>query len=344
MTTSASLATYPRWKAWALISIFSIALAEVSIGSSPFGLLNPVEVVILGIVYGAQVLVLASFVFRNNPKPALSALWSAGFILGLYEFYVTKVIWDQPWDEAINAGLFHPVTLVVLAGFWHPYMAFIFPLAVTEGLMAKRSYIAGLLPDWFRSPKRRTVVVLLVLSAIATGSFTAVPMTLWLALPYTALVLFAAVRWLAPKEPINSLVEVLPTRRQSGLLMIPIVTVYILMYQTQRQGIIISPERHWLAWGLYALGVLLLLRTLERPGISQPVSFDIKRVKWHYLLAYLAVATAAVLVPTSQTIGVIWVWGAAGVVATVSFISAASDALPRRQGEWLRCHLLRQTP
>ena len=59
MTTYSSLSAYPRWKAWLLVSIFSIALAEVSIGSSPFGLLHPVEVVVLGVVYGAQVLVLA---------------------------------------------------------------------------------------------------------------------------------------------------------------------------------------------------------------------------------------------------------------------------------------------
>jgi len=333
--------TYPRWKAWALITIFSIALAEVSIGSSPFGLLHPLEVVLLGVVYGAQVLVLASFVFRRNPKPAMSALWSAGFILGLYEFYLTKVLWDQPWDDVVNSGLFQPVTLVVLAGFWHAYMAFIFPLAISEGLMVREPHIVGLLPVWFRSPKRLTLTLLIILSAIATGAFTAVPLTLALALPYTAVVLVAAGRWLTPKEPIEHLAEVLPTRRQSGLLLVLILAVSTVMYQTQRTEIVISPERHWVAWGLYAAGLLILLRTVDRRGVSSLLQFENTRVRWWHAVGFFLVAGVAVLIPSTQVIGVLWVWGVGGLVAVVSAISAIADALPERQGTWLRCHVLR---
>ncbi len=342
--TQTATPTYPRWKAWALITIFSVALAEVSIGSSPFGLLHPLKVVLLGVVYGAQVLVLASFVFRRNPKPAMSALWSAGFILGLYEFYLTKVLWDQPWDDVVNSGLFHPWTLVVLAGFWHAYMAFIFPLAISEGLMVRQPHIAGLFPIWFRSPKRLTLVVLVVFSAISAGAFTAAPMALAIGLPYSAVVLVAAARWLTPKEPIEHLVEVLPTRKQSGLLLMLIVAVVTLMYQTQRTEILISPERHWVAWGFYAAGVLLLLRTVDRRGLSHQVQFDFTRVRWWHAVGFLLLAGIAVLIPSTQVVGLLWVWGVGGVVAVVSAISALADALPERQGTWLRCHVLRGQP
>jgi hypothetical protein len=342
--TQTATSTYPRWKAWALITILSIALAEVLIGSSPFGLLHPLKVVLLGVVYGAQVLALASFVFRRNPKPSMSALWSAGFILGLYESYLTKVLWNQPWDDVVNSGLFQPVTLVVLAGFWHAYMAFIFPLAIGEGLMVRQPHIVGLLPVWFRSPKRLTLILLVVLTAISTGAFTAVPLTLVLALPYTAAVLVAAVRWLSPKEPIEHLAEVLPTRKQSGVLLVLIGVVFTLMYQTQRTEILISPERHWVAWAFYAAGLLILLRTIDRRGLSQRAQFDVGRVRWWHAGGFLLVAGGAVLTPSTQVVGLLWVWGVGGLVAVVSALSAVADALPERQGMWLRCHVLRSQP
>jgi hypothetical protein len=149
---------------------------------------------------------------------------------------------------------------------------------------------------------------------------------------------------MTPKEPIEHLVEVLPTRNQSGLLHILIVAVITLMYQTQRTEILISPEQYWVAWAFYSAGLLLLLRTIDRRGLSHQVRFDFMRVRWWHAVGFLLLAGVAVLTPSAQMVGLSWVWGVGGLVAVVSAISAVIDALPERQGIWLRCHVLRGQP
>ncbi|MFO7944382.1 MAG: hypothetical protein R6U51_08825 [Anaerolineales bacterium] len=54
-------------------------------------------------LYGLHILVLAHLVYRS-PQPHFPSLIFAGMLFGLYEAYLTKVLWDPPWGEALIIG------------------------------------------------------------------------------------------------------------------------------------------------------------------------------------------------------------------------------------------------
>lgn len=115
---------------WALLGVTSTAFAEVlfpttafdvgtmAVFAFPIYLLH--SVVLVGVAYGAG-------------RVQYSTLYLAGVVLGLYEAYVTKVVWaplgDRPVVEVGGVYVFETVGLVL---FWHPVVAFVLPVAVVE--------------------------------------------------------------------------------------------------------------------------------------------------------------------------------------------------------------------
>lgn len=311
-----------------LLTILSVAFAEVSIGSAPFGLLNPAEFVFLSAVYGGHLLLLGSYVFRRNHKPTLAALWSAGAIFGMYEFYLTKVLWDQPWDGVIVTQGIEVLATIVLVGFWHPFMSFILPLLVGEQLLVEEPHIAGLLPTWLRSPKRWVIIGLVLTLAVNQGAFTANPAVLLVVIPWTAFVLVMAARRLVPKEKFLSLADVLPAGRSLGVIALVVGATYALFIPLWRPEVSIPIDRQMLAWVLYAvLGVLLhrnLRNRAEPPLIRLPANILTAR----RVLQYLGVAVVASIVPFSIVFGVVTVWILTVGIAAVMSVSAVRGALP----------------
>jgi len=86
---------------WLLLGVLTVAIAEGSVVSAPFALVNPFEAVFAVGFYGSHLLVLARLAFRRG-WPTLTALWLAGVLFGLYELSITKVLWSPPWGDAIS--------------------------------------------------------------------------------------------------------------------------------------------------------------------------------------------------------------------------------------------------
>ncbi len=159
---------------WLLLSVLSVAIAEVSVASAPFAFVNPFETLFLTLFYGSHLLVFAWLTFKRG-WPTLTALWLAGVLFGLYEFYITKVLWSPPWGDTISFAHVDVLALIVLAFFWHPFMAFIFPLSIAEAIGTRSWWVSSQLPPWFTGASRRTTVIAFVIAALTFGLATTSP-------------------------------------------------------------------------------------------------------------------------------------------------------------------------
>lgn len=325
------------------MTVLSIALAEVSIGSQPWGLLMPLNWVLLVPVYGCQVLLLAVIVFRVNPRPTLTALWCAGVVMGLYEFYITHVLWDQPWDEVVNYGLVEWASLVVIAGFWHPFVATIAPLVLAEQVLVERPTLLGLFPRWVREPRPWALAIAAVVAGVAAGGlYAARPW--WeapAALGLTALAVGLVVRWARHRAPVGHLTDALP--RGGGVVALVVIVsvlfaVFIVIANTTQPEPL---ERQAFAVACYAFFVGLAATNLRRTGRQRQarlgmrlrtVTADaqdvpVRRIPWVWVtVAFVVAASVAQLVPSASVISVVVIWAGGGVLALTMFILAVVNA------------------
>ncbi len=140
-----------RWLFWLLLSAASVFFAEASGGSYPFPFVTAWGIFVLIPLYGLHILILGSICFSKG-EPRYSTLFPAGAIVGLYEAYITKMLWAHTWGGKQNLILgvsLNSFPLLVL--FWHPLMAFVVPLlwtrAVCVGLPESRAKRFGV--KWF---------------------------------------------------------------------------------------------------------------------------------------------------------------------------------------------------
>ncbi len=122
-----------RFFFWFLLSVFSTFFAEVTIGSAPLVFFKPDGWLITFPVYGLHILALAPLVIRPGRIPAWQSLYLMGTIVGLYEAYMTKILWLPTWNPtALSLGGVAIAETLLLVFFWHPVMAFLIPLVFTE--------------------------------------------------------------------------------------------------------------------------------------------------------------------------------------------------------------------
>lgn len=135
-----------RYIFWFIIASLSALFGEVAIGATLYPFFSPPWgiLVILPPLYGLHALVLASIVYRFG-RPRFETLYLAGVIFGLYEAYITKIIWNPDWESPpIQVGGISVLELLVVVFFWHPFMSFMMAVGTAELLTSRRK----LLPEF----------------------------------------------------------------------------------------------------------------------------------------------------------------------------------------------------
>ena len=297
---------------WMFLGFLSVAIAEVSVASAPFAFVNPVETVFLTLFYGSHLLVFAWWAFHRG-WPTLSTLWFAGVLFGLYEFYITKVLWAPPWGDTISMAHVDVIALIVLALFWHPYMAFIFPLALGEATGATSRRVGRQLPRWFTGASMRKMGVAAVLAAITHGLLTGSPaVALVSSSSALAAVVLAGMWWRHGNRHLRwNLRELLPTDRQGKGIATFLALQYIIFIPTWNASSIPPLLGHVVVWLLYGGFVLLLRASLREsdpatPGAWAPIELSPRRriVRWGGLL--LVLTTLAGFGPPEVGALVVW--------------------------------------
>ena len=253
--------------------------------------------------------------------------------MGLYEFYVTRVLWDAPWDGATPLGPVDLPALIVVAGFYHPFVSTILPLMLAEQVLVREPRLWGLLPRRLRSfgPRRVWGATVLV-GVVAGGSHGPVGAVTVASLGLTALAIWAVVAWASRAPRVEHLGEALPQR--GGYVALWLVTGGFLgLLRAARPGRRRPGQR---ATPSHRRGVVRGLR--PRPG-PQPARTRATpgsppcRVRpaggWRMSAVGIAVASVAALTTSTKIVALAVVWGAGGAVALIMAGAALVGALRR---------------
>ncbi len=154
-----------------LIGALSMLLGEVFANSSQAWFLNGYSLFYTFPLYMIHVIFFLSIALRIR-KISLPHLYFFGVIFGLYESWISKVIWAGYMDSAgPGLGTFLGLAVIefpILVFFWHPIMSFIAPVLVFEIMnrRAHREHISVL-----KKTRKKTVLILVWL--ISIGAFIA---------------------------------------------------------------------------------------------------------------------------------------------------------------------------
>lgn len=329
-----------------LLGMLSTAFAEVVAGSTPFPFLDPWGILVVTPLYTLHILVLAAGLVRFRML-SWQGLCFAGALFGLYEAYITKVLFDPPWGQEI-ALTFAGVAwghVVLLALFWHALLAFIVPLLLGEVLLTRSRRVFGVLPERVRSalvegrrPWYWTMAVAVACGLTTSGNATSIPKTA-MAIVYNG-VFIALLIWLWRSRAGGTrytLEQLLPGRRGLAVLGVLLGLFYVATGLTLRRESLPGPAGHVAMALLYVLlgAALLRCRTVYRepPMIQEPEPPD--AMPWRFLVAFIGMY-AVVMVCTRLALGQFAVafllvdWAVGGVAALIVFARAAYSLRPVR--------------
>lgn len=279
-----------------LLGLASTAFAEVLFPTTAFDLSTLVLFAVP--VYLLHSVVLAGVVYRADGV-SYPALYLAGVVLGLYESYVTKVVWapigDRPHVDVAGVYVFETVGLVL---FWHPLVAFVLPVTVVEAVATSSNRSLG--PPLAGHRFARPLVVVLVgyLLLFQGGLGGPVRALLGNALALSVL-LGALAAWRRTGGHAHDMRALLPGGRTLGVLAVCLVGALVGLGALIRPGDLPTrPTPHLPILAAYLLAGGFLGALLG--GDGPPSSGVAVRATWRRILA----AGAAVVV-ASPVLGVV---------------------------------------
>lgn len=123
-----------RYIAILAFGVFSTVFAEVFSGSAPLWFIDPWGIIVVLPLYWMHALLLLNLAIRYK-RTSLSQLYFWGILFGLYESWITKVLWAGYMGEEPLLGTFLGFAIVefpIIGLFWHAVFAFILPILVFE--------------------------------------------------------------------------------------------------------------------------------------------------------------------------------------------------------------------
>jgi hypothetical protein len=161
---------------WLILGTFSVFFAEVAGGSAPFPFFDAWGLYAVLPLYTLHAVFLSFAVVRPRRRVVFTALFSAGAVFGLYEAYITKVIWDPTWGgKGLAVGGVYLAQTAMLVLYWHPFMAFVVPLLACELLLTSSTETLDALPGFAaRALRTRWIVTAAIFGAAFIGVSKAV--------------------------------------------------------------------------------------------------------------------------------------------------------------------------
>jgi hypothetical protein len=286
---------------WIILGAFSTFFAEVTAGSTPFPFFAPWGILIVFPLYFLHTLFFFSIVFSYG-KPTLGSLYAAGLLFGMYEAYLTKVVWtsyspDGPILSVGGIAIFETLLLVL---FWHSVLAFMLPLLIGEIYLTKSKEIAGLLPVWVRKRGRLLFILLLIWGGLFTSvNSPSLPISILSTLSSGLVLLLLMVLWKKTGGDNYSMRELLPSRKACKIIAIFLILMYVgytrLLHWDKLPGF--GPQL--IVWTIYAALILLLINNIRKSRqekiAATTISFSWKTTVLFLLLFVLSAVIGEVL-------------------------------------------------
>lgn len=304
---------------WFILSALSVFFAEVVSGSYPMAFLNPFNpadvwgYLVLMPLYGLHLLILASVVFWKG-RPKFYALFLAGCIFGLYEAYITKVLWAPHWGAVWTVGGVAVVELFVIALFWHPFMSFIIPLVAGEAVLTSSTEALDGMPARMRrwlTSKRIALVFILFAAWAGTTHGGQAPFALHALLSSivsAGFLLGLVYLWKRTKAGrAYTLRSLLPSPRQAAVLLVPLLFIYFVFALGAFPELIPGVAGQAPIWALYGALFALLFLAIRRSGSDRMPVFPLvrPRIGWRWLGAFFGVFTAVSVLWNLTGLGVL---------------------------------------
>ncbi len=303
---------------------------EVVTASTPFPFFTLSGLLVTYPLYTLNLLFFAYIAFRK-PRVDLYTLFLAGQVFGLFEGYVTKMLWSPGWGAEPRLLGISVVPFLLLVFFWHPLMSFTLPLMLGEAYLTdSREILSGFPPKirviLYRRALRGALLFFLIYTCAVNQAVNSPSKQVSLLSPSFSWALIVSAVWLwRRKVRAPTIRELLPTGREILVLFPALFLMYTLLtFRLFPSGI--PPLREqtglWLAYILFG-GLLYADLRGRKPLHFEPVKLP------HRLLRFLGfcVAILAVLLPKSVPLVVIsWV---PGVIFGLATFTAAVAAILR---------------
>lgn len=275
--------SFQKLLAWAILGGFSVFFAEIVVGSSPFAFFDVWGILVVCPLYTLHLLVLARIAFWRGP-PRFPTLFFAGVLIGLYEAYMTKMLWNPNWGPppAVILGGVPVIETIILILWWHPFMAFLVPLLVGETVLCRSRHVARALPERLRRLLfgRRSTAVLVVLAVLAgllaSGPHNTRPTVVHILvsiIPSAVVLLGLVWLWRRTTRGVRmSLPDLLPTNREFVLLCVCLGLLYVVLGIGIRPDALpgLGPQASiWLVYVVMIAGLWLALRRPRLPSVVE---------------------------------------------------------------------------
>lgn len=291
-----------------LIGFIVLVAAEVLSGSAvPMGLWHPWTILVTYWLYFAHFFFFTTLAVWTG-RTALTALYLWGVLFGLYESWITKVIWaGYSGDGTLAMGRIGPYGFseISMVFFFHPVMSFIVPLAVACVLYPPlRGHFPGL--AWLtgtglhaRLARGYLVLSLAPIMAMNSGGLINLVAN-WLVVVAVLVVLVWASRG-ARAQP-NADAVVIVGRPGFGALCIYLAVLYGGSYFLLRPEGLPSAPVQALTGALYAVALVgLLVHPRRDAAPAAPVAAGEARCVVRTLGALFALALVGTLIATITT-------------------------------------------
>ena len=291
---------------WSILGVFSVFFAEVVSGSDMYPFFNIVSYILVIPLYSLHTLFLW-YVLYHFGRGKLYVLFPAGALFGLYEAYITKVLWNPTWGDAIfKVGGVAVIETMVLVLFWHAFMSFILPLFLAETYLTSSREIVNGLPEqlrhWCYGTKNSWKVYLF---ALCFGFFQAsgsksIEYSLGSGFGCSAIVILSVLLWRRWVGHEYSMRDLLPGRLGATIIGVLLVLDYLVL------GFLLRPEElpdlasQASIWVLYVFfGVLLYL------GLKKSREQDDPMVVWKGYPSIWYMVSLALVFTLGSVLGVI---------------------------------------
>jgi hypothetical protein len=284
-----------KWFFWIIMGVLSTFFAEVTAGSTPLPFFSLPGLLLVFPLYFLHTLFFFCVVWSFG-RPTLAALYTAGMLFGMYEAYLTKVVWtsyspDGPMLTVAGIALFETLLLVM---FWHSVLAFMLPVFIAETCLTRSREIVGLLPGWVRRRGRMLLVLLLLWGGLFTSvNSPSVVRSVLSTFGSGAVVLVLMVVWKRTGGARYGMRDLLPGSKGRVAVAVAMGLMYVGYTRILEWDKLPGWGPQVTVWVIYAGLIWLLVRNLRRSRDRQ-IRVSAIQVGWKtpvlFLLLYVAMA------------------------------------------------------
>ena len=287
------------------VALLSFTLPEVFAGTGKNWLTRP-DVYILGIpLYALHFLVLANIAMKTH-RTGWRALYVLGLLFGLYETWITKVVWsgyagDGQFAVGSFGDWFGVHETVALIFFYHAVTSFLLPLAVLTRLFPAWGAVFPR-PDWIFAQTRwgfvRRLALLMIWAAMSALNIASPSAYLVTWAPMLVL-LWAGYRWLGKHgatQPGSTISAPRLGVKGMAVAVVGLGLIYLIPYENLRPESLPPASAQTLTLLLYPLLGILLWRSGPSAPPPSPAHMDsAARLPWGWLLAIFTTGFAFTL-------------------------------------------------